>query len=192
LQCPKCGADVRGGAESCPTCGESIAKPPESNAGGSGSAAKPQPRVVYAGFWIRALALGFDFLILCLVLAPIFEPIFRENHIGGSPRDVLQFYASGTRQATALVLLLHLILWLYFASFESSPWQATPGKKLFKIAVTDLNGQRITFARASGRYFASYLSQIFLIGYLMVAFTRRKQGLHDMLAGCLAFRRMPN
>lgn len=189
MQCPKCGADVRGGAESCPACGERITSPPENQATESRSGAKPQLRIVYAGFWLRALALAFDYLVLALLLGPIFESILRKNHVEPALRDILQFYASGSRQATALVLLLHLIFWLYFASFESSRWQATLGKKLFRIAVTDSRGQRISFARATGRYFASYLSQFFLIGYLMVAFTQRKQGLHDMLSSCLVLRR---
>jgi uncharacterized RDD family membrane protein YckC len=181
---------VRGDAESCPTCGERIARSPDNETIEPASAANAQQRFPYAGFWLRALALGVDFVIFCVALGPtVFEPIFRENHVGNSATDVVQFYTSGSRQATALLLLLHLILWLYFAGFESSPWQATPGKKLFRLAVTGLNGQRITFARASGRYFGSLLSQFFLIGYLMVGFMQRKQGLHDMLAGTLVLRK---
>lgn len=175
------------GAQSCPACGERLPNSPEQvQANAPGFA---QRRTIYAGFWLRALALGVDLILVCLVLGPIVAPIFRENGVGSSARDYLQFYTSGTRQATALLLLVHLILWLYFAAFESSPWQATPGKRLFGIAVTDLTGQRIGFARASGRYFASLLSQFFLIGYLMAGITLRKQALHDLLAGCLVLKR---
>ena len=143
----------------------------------------------YAGFWMRAVALAVDLLILSVVLGPtVFEPIFRTNGVGTSLRDILQFYSSGTRQALALILLLHLILWLYFAAFESSRWQATPGKKLFGLVVSDLSGRRISFARATGRYFGKLISQFFMIGYLMAGFTPRKQALHDMLAGCLILR----
>jgi uncharacterized RDD family membrane protein YckC len=178
---------VPDGAESCPACGERIPKSFEQvHATASGFA---QRRTIYAGFWLRALALGVDFILLCLVLGPIVAPIFRENSVGNSARDYLQFYASATRQATALLLLVHLIFWLYFAAFESSPWQATPGKRLLGIAVTDLIGQRISFVRASARYFASLLSQFFLIGYLMAAITLQKQALHDMLTGCLVLKR---
>jgi uncharacterized RDD family membrane protein YckC len=178
---------VPGGAESCPACGEHILSSPEQiHATAPGFT---QRRTIYAGFWLRALALGLDFILVCLVLAPIVTPIFRENSVGNSARDALQFYTSGTRQATALILLVHLILWLYFAAFESSPWQATPGKRLFGIVVTDLAGERISFARASGRYFASLLSQFLLFGYLIAAITLRKQALHDMLAGCLVLKR---
>ena len=178
-----------GDAAWCPACGEQISFPPQ-QASGSGPVL-PQRRVAaYAGFWLRAVALGFDLVVLCVVVGPtIFEPILRKNQVGSSVRDALEFYSSGTRQAVALILLLHLILWLYFATFESCRWQATPGKKLLGLAVCDLKGQRVTFGRASARYFGKLLSQFFMIGYLMAGFTRRKQALHDLLAGCLVLKR---
>ena len=76
--------------------------------------------------------------------------------------------------------------WLYEALLTSSSLQATLGKLLLGMRVTDLQGQRISFERATGRHFAKYLSTMILgIGYLMVAFNAKKQGLHDMLAGTL-------
>jgi uncharacterized RDD family membrane protein YckC len=60
---------------------------------------------------------------------------------------------------------------------------------IFGLKVTDLYGNRISFERATGRHFAKILSAMILcIGYLMVAFTERKQGLHDLLAGTLVRR----
>ena len=54
------------------------------------------------------------------------------------------------------------------------------------IKVTDLNGRRIGFGKATGRHFGRLLSMaIFLIGCIMIAFTEKKQGLHDEMAGCL-------
>ena len=79
--------------------------------------------------------------------------------------------------------------WLYFALQESGIRQATPGKRLFKLIVTDLSGNRLTFQQASLRYFSKYLSfYLFLMGYLMQPFTVRKQALHDILAGSLVVR----
>jgi uncharacterized RDD family membrane protein YckC len=76
--------------------------------------------------------------------------------------------------------------WLYFALMESSSKQGTLGKMALSIMVTDVNGNRITFGRATGRYFGKFLSGLILyIGYIMVAFTEKKQGLHDMIAGTL-------
>ena len=81
------------------------------------------------------------------------------------------------------------IAWIYFAVFEASRKQGTLGKLAVGIKVTDLNGNRIGFGRASGRYFGKYISATIIgIGYLMAAFTKRKQGLHDLMAGCLVVR----
>ena len=78
--------------------------------------------------------------------------------------------------------------WIYEAVMESSSRQATLGKMAMGLKVTDEQGRRISFARATGRYFSKIISSFFLIGYIMVGFTARKQGLHDMIAGTLVTR----
>jgi uncharacterized RDD family membrane protein YckC len=79
--------------------------------------------------------------------------------------------------------------WLYEAFMLSSEWQATVGKRAMDIIVTDVNGQRITFARASARHFSKYISAFILgIGFLMAAFTAKKQALHDMIAETLVIQ----
>jgi uncharacterized RDD family membrane protein YckC len=84
-----------------------------------------------------------------------------------------------------------MLSWIYYASLESSAWQATLGKKILGLKVTDLAGNRISFARASGRFFGKILSGMILgIGFLMAGFTERKQALHDILAGCLVLRQL--
>ena len=93
----------------------------------------------------------------------------------------------GAIGATQLASLAGILIgWLYSALLESSPNQATVGKMALGIKVTDLDGERISFGRATGRHFGKILSFLILcIGYLMVAFTERKQGLHDLMAGTL-------
>jgi uncharacterized RDD family membrane protein YckC len=82
-----------------------------------------------------------------------------------------------------------VITWLYFALMESSKLQATVGKLAVGLVVTDNAGERISFLRATGRYFAKILSGLILfIGFIMVAFTSRKRGLHDMIAGTLVYK----
>ncbi len=82
-----------------------------------------------------------------------------------------------------------IIQWIYFAAQESSESGATLGKKAAGLRVTDEMGNRISFGRATGRYFAKILSAvILLIGYLMQPFTKRKQALHDILAGTLVVK----
>lgn len=89
------------------------------------------------------------------------------------------------------IVLGVVIEWLYYALLESSAWQATIGKKTLGLEVTDLAGRRISFARATGRYFGKFISAIiFLIGYIMAGFTEKKQALHDMMAGCLVMRKI--
>lgn len=78
----------------------------------------------------------------------------------------------------------------YFIVCEASTLQATPGKIACRMRVTDLYGNRITLLRAAGRYFGKYLSALILgFGFLMVMWTQRKQGLHDILAGTCVIRR---
>ena len=92
--------------------------------------------------------------------------------------------------AVAFNILMLGAVWLYFALMESSSKQATLGKMMIGVIVTDTDGNRISFGRASGRYFGKYVSMITLmIGFIMAAFTKRKQALHDMMAGCLVIRR---
>jgi uncharacterized RDD family membrane protein YckC len=93
----------------------------------------------------------------------------------------------------AYLLAIMLIIvgqWLYYALMESSSRQATLGKLAIGIVVTDLGGNRISFGRATGRYFGKILSgMIMCIGYIMAGFTERKQALHDIMASCLVVLR---
>lgn len=142
-----------------------------------------QPAFVYAGFWMRFAAAFIDGLIINV---PFF--IVRLVIQGG---DLDNRHMSP--EVAGIVLLLNLLnivaSWLYFALQESAAPQATLGKRALGIRVTDLNGQRITFGRATGRYFGKILSGCTLfIGYIMAGFTERKQALHDMMAGTLVIR----
>ena len=173
--------------------------------------ASPAGRVWgYAGFWWRVLAWAIDNAILgfCTLLI--------DDLLGASPWRRLGIPSGGgsivnisdtidltTRQASSLEWGHHLGLgWpdliglllpvAYYAGLESSRWQATLGKRICRLRVTGLDGGRISLARALGRYFGKFLSAlIFCIGFLMVAWTARKQGLHDLLAGTLVVRLRP-
>jgi uncharacterized RDD family membrane protein YckC len=95
----------------------------------------------------------------------------------------------GGAQAVEMIVGLTLGIfaaWIYEAVMESSAKQATLGKMIFGLQVTDLYGRRISFARATGRHFAKYLSSLILFfGYIMAGLSERKQALHDHLAGTL-------
>jgi uncharacterized RDD family membrane protein YckC len=90
-----------------------------------------------------------------------------------------------------LAFIRTVLNWLYYALLESSTWQATLGKKALGLEVTDVEGRRISFGRATGRFFAKIISALILfIGFIMAGFTERKQALHDMIAGTLVIRKL--
>jgi uncharacterized RDD family membrane protein YckC len=121
--------------------------------------------VIYIGFWKRFLAYIIDFLVYFLPYV-IMEVIFDEKIY-----PVLNF----------IIQLLYS--WAYTACLHSSSWQATVGKKVLGIIVVDEYGDRLTLKRATGRFFAEILSALlFCIGFMMVGWTKHKQGLHDILA----------
>jgi uncharacterized RDD family membrane protein YckC/Tfp pilus assembly major pilin PilA len=118
----------------------------------------PAGEAIHAGFWRRCAAFILDSLILLplalLIFIPIIGPIF-----------------------------FHVGRWLYFALMESSASQATLGKRAMGIKAVDKHGGRLSFGRATGRYFGGFVSYIiFYVGYMMAGWTERKQALHDMMA----------
>lgn len=146
----------------------------------------------YAGFWKRVAAYIIDAIILAIVfkmLGGLFgtaavEEATKQAIIGGTPP--LDAYLQLYRSLWVYNLVTMVLTWLYFILCESSVWQATVGKLALGIRVTDMDGNRIGFARALGRYAGKYVSAIvLLIGFIMVGFTQRKQGLHDLMASTL-------
>ena len=138
---------------------------------------------LYAGFWRRVIAYFIDAIVVWVVLGVLIGIV---SLVGGTLVD-----DSGAVNP-ALFLLYPLVLigiWLYFALMESSVSQATLGKMALSIKVTDLEGRRIGFGRATGRWFGKFVSgAILYIGFMMAGWTAKKQALHDMMAGTLVIR----
>jgi uncharacterized RDD family membrane protein YckC len=119
----------------------------------------------YAGFWIRAAALFIDDIVLAV-------PLFLLLRTFGPWAYLAEIPAA-----------------LYYPLMESSSAQATIGKIVFSLKVTDTSYQRISFGRAIGRWLAHIPSGLLLcLGYVMVAFTPQKRALHDYIAGTLVLR----
>lgn len=136
--------------------------------------------LLHAGFWMRVASYIVDSIITSVAL---FVVLFIILMITGVDR------ANYQETGSAIDLLFVIAVWLYFALFESSSLQATPGKLALGLRVTDDQGRRIGFGRATGRYFGKIISGLILgIGYMMAGWTRRKQALHDMMAGCCVVR----
>jgi uncharacterized RDD family membrane protein YckC len=157
------------------------------------------PHVEYAGFWLRFVALLIDNVVLglgvILVLIPLIFLTGLRGFLGEFHPNSEDMNDVGIFMIIGLVLLVAtgslVLTWLYHALMESSEWQATVGKKVLGLVVTDMAGQRVSFGRSTGRHFGKMLTNLipFLIGYIMAGFTEKKQALHDMLAGCLVLRR---
>ena len=149
----------------------------------SGSQGRP-----YASFGRRALAAAIDFplayLPVCLLAIP--AALVRVAITSLFPG---QGESQGLATEALSVAVVILGQWLYFAGTESSPHQATVGKSILGIRVTDLEGRRIDFACASKRYFAKYLSAIPAgVGFARALLVDNHQAFHDSLAGTLVMR----
>jgi uncharacterized RDD family membrane protein YckC len=151
----------------------------------------------YAGFWRRfaaylidaivvSIGLGIALVVLNLIGLPLFENVETATQVEGMSAS-----AEVTATPTPLAILIVVVVeWLYFAGLESSARQATFGKMALGIRVTDIEGGRIGFIRATCRLLAKIISALILyIGFIMAGFTQRKQALHDMICGTLVVQR---
>ena len=213
MYCSKCGANVADGTAFCSACGQPMlgfsvgqaAAVPASAVPAAQGYAQPAPAgwpaaaalpaVAYAGFWLRFVAWIIDYIVLRIASSILLLPFgaslglrqFLRNHRPTSPEELVPLFTGMGR----IFLLTIVLTWLYYALLESSVWQATLGKKALGLEVTDLAGNRIQFGRATGRYFARWLSVMTIgIGYIMAGFTDKKQALHDILAGTLVIRKL--
>lgn len=146
----------------------------------------------YGGFWIRFLAFAFDLLLVGFTLSLVLALLGTSTLIGLSRAhgriygpDFIWLVGAGLTAKSIEIIAR----WLYEALMTSSSLQATVGKLIFNLKVTDENGNRLTFPHATGRHFAKYVSFFTLcIGFIMAAFTDRKRALHDMIAGTLVIK----
>ena len=126
-------------------------------------------KLSYAGFWIRFLAYLIDGLLI--------------GTIGGTLTAALNGSSASTFVSIALAAI-------YYVVMETSEYQGTLGKIAMGIKVVDLDGNKLSYPKAIIRYVSKFLSSlILLIGYIMAAFTEKKQGLHDIIAGTLVVKK---
>jgi uncharacterized RDD family membrane protein YckC len=154
----------------------------------------------FAGFWLRVVAYLLDSVILGAAVLVLFLPLVFLTGLSANFEAIAQSHHGQPNAAViggfiammlVFVLISILIQWLYHAYLESGEKQATWGKQALGIYVTDLMGNRVTFGRASGRFFAKIVTGMIPLGngYIKAGFTERKQALHDMMAGSLVLRR---
>lgn len=213
--CSRCGRAIPEGVAFCMQCGQPTGVAPVGAAAAGGAApaappfvppvavatatAAPLPRLYYAGFWLRFVAYLIDSVILtvgCGILAVImifatgFVAVLRSLPENTTPDD---FFASGILVGILMFIFGILsIVWIYYAWMKSSSTQGTVGKMALGLIVTDMQCRRVSFARASGGFWAKMITGLIplAISYIMAGFTAKKQALHDMIASCLVLRKL--
>ncbi|HET6602886.1 MAG TPA: RDD family protein [Xanthomonadaceae bacterium] len=149
----------------------------------------------YAAYFLDALLVNFASSVLTTILAPLlladlFGPMLALLDPAAPPaiedlQALMWALADRAPWLAAVSLAAYVVLaWPYFALMESSAQQATVGKLAVGIRVTDFEGRRIGFGRASARFFATTLSWLTLnLGHALAAWTPHKRALHDYVAG---------
>ncbi len=210
MYCSKCGSEISPTTAFCSTCGQAISvvapaavpslSPVDPNQYAPvATVPVSYSGVAYAGFWLRFVAFLIDGFVTGILFVALLIPLFILTGAGAaigrisSGEDISD--EAGAFLAFGFILgFLGITLgvrWLYYAFSESSSWQATLGKKMLNLTVTDTDGQPISFARASGRYFSRFITSLIplAIGYILAGFTEKKQAIHDMIASCLVLRK---
>jgi uncharacterized RDD family membrane protein YckC len=206
--CSKCGARLTEGTAFCSVCGTPVSGPPLAASApptyaspaivpaGVAPAYPIAPMAValpspYAGFWLRVVAHIIDGIVLGVIFLVLF--LIGLAFVGMGSMETM---VRGMHNALVLMLIFTFFLsivasWIYSAYLESSPNQGTLGKMALGLIVTDLQGRRISFGHATGRFFAKIITGLIPlgIGYMMAGFTEKKQALHDMIAATLVLRK---
>lgn len=157
-----------------------------------------QNQVKYAGFWLRFAAYIIDQFVIGIASLVLAVPFIIGIAAFGINLSLIKstddfFSHSGWMMIGGIIGLIVLIAllcivmkWLYYSLMESSKYGGTLGKMAVSIKVVDLDGNRVSFGRATGRYFSRIITNMtLLIGYILAGVTQKKQALHDMIASCL-------
>jgi len=137
----------------------------------------------FAGFWIRLIAYHIDILIIGIVVLLLLG-VIHGNFVEGYIK-----FISIDDSDLKTDLIRYIMFWLYFSVMEHSFYQATIGKIILGIKVTDISGNRLSYLKATSRFFAKFLSAFIVIGFLMIAFTKKKQGFHDIITGTIVIKK---
>jgi uncharacterized RDD family membrane protein YckC len=137
----------------------------------------------YGGFWVRLVALVLDNAVVFILLLA--------TTLGAGILAALT--GMETLIGPVSWLIVTFLPFLYWPVLESSGWQATVGKHIMGLQVTDDDGGRLSFVHALMRMLAKFVSALpFALGFLIAAFTARKQALHDLIVRTLVVRSGPS
>jgi uncharacterized RDD family membrane protein YckC len=129
--------------------------------------------VRYAGFWMRFWAYLVDIIVVASLNGILITPLIRGFDLPATEPAILPLQAI----LTGIVYYTYFILMTKFLS-------QTLGKMLFGLKVASLNKRKLTwgtviFREGIGRFISK---TILFVGFLVVAFTKKKQGIHDLFA----------
>jgi len=151
----------------------------------TGATQATSTEIQYADFTERLLAAVIDGLLVIIVPFPvvIVSSWIGQSLAGGEDWGLITGFCVGW-------IFVLVLAWIYFAIMESSSQQATLGKIVLGIIVTNGEQQRISFGKASKRYIGKIISIVTLgVGFIMIARTEKKQGLHDKIAGSFVLKK---
>ncbi|MFO7256126.1 MAG: RDD family protein [Bacteroidota bacterium] len=148
----------------------------------------------YAGFWLRVVAFVIDSIVLSvlylLVIIPLYDSLSPPDAFDpDAPVQGPTFFQEVTSPDVSLLVLVVVAI-LYYATMEASRHQGSLGKLALELKVTDAEGGRLSLSKSLIRNASKLLSTAsLLLGYIAAAFTRRKQALHDLIAGAIVLKR---
>ncbi|HSD52444.1 MAG TPA: RDD family protein [Candidatus Methylomirabilis sp.] len=196
MRCPACGFVGFDHLPACKRCGKEL--PPSRKGWGVVEATASGVRVVptdpstlrIGGFWLRAVAVLVDLALVGTLVAAGGGLVSVAVQVGGwfssTPELALEWLENSARSCLSALIILS-----YFTAFVG--WRGqTPGKMLFRLSIVRVSGQEVGYGRAFVRWVGQILSALLLgIGFLMIALSRKKQGLHDKLADTYVVRLSP-
>jgi len=194
--CASCGSTRQAYGRYCLFCGDVLSEPTVKVVVSAESATPGQPAgnpspapIEYGGFWRRTWAGTIDVALEASVAGVItylaIDPLL--NRVG----QMLSYERWMSKMAAgfAYILVLSIGAWLYCAFSESSPRQATIGKRIMGLRVMNADGSRISFGEATVRHFMKFLSLFTAgVGFMMAGWTKRHQALHDIPCDCIVVR----
>lgn len=154
----------------------------------------------YAGFWLRFVAFVIDWIIVYVLQSFVLVPFLAVLGITFASQmpdpdnitnaEAMGMVASIVAAGAVATLISTVVGVFYWTLMESSKYQATIGKLALGLRVTDMDGKNLDFVKALIRNLSKIISGlILLIGYIMAAFTEKRQGLHDIIANTLVVKK---
>lgn len=196
-----------------------LAMPPESSAAQLSDPPPPPvapvnspdyPPRVYAGFWRRYFAAGFDGFIFSFIISGIFAALYfagalksflpalsnLNNKAATNPKELSKIINESNLALSSLTPYFSLISYLLqalYASFFIAVLGATPGKLILGLRVKTSMGKKVGFGRALlrelvGKWISLLISPLFGISYLWMLWDKKKQTIHDKIANTIVVR----